>query len=134
MMILGFWNGVESVFKWCAAFCKEYGLLIIVVGLFVYGTGFLITLVKGVYDNHKELVDLITNRENSVQMFQSACVNDYDSKQKMESKRSNSSSTDEKVNLSDDKIKIDSRGDSVKIEGNSTISIDSSSQKDRLIE
>lgn len=134
MMILGFWNGVESVFKWCAAFCKEYGLLIIVVGLFVYGTGFLITLVKGVYDNHKELVDLITNRENSVQMFQSACVNDYDSKQKMESKRSNSSSSDEKVNLSDDKIKIDSSGDSVKIEGNSTISIDSSSQKDRLIE
>lgn len=134
MMILGFWNGVESVFKWCAAFCKEYGLLIIVVGLFVYGTGFLITLVKGVYDNHKVLVDLITNRENSVQMFQSACVNDYDSKQKMESKRSNSSSSDEKVNLSDDKMKIDSRGDSVKIEGNSTISIDSSSQKDRLIE
>ena len=91
-------------------------------------------IVKGVYDNHKELVDLITNRENSVQMFQSACVNDYDSKQKMESKRSNSSSSDEKVNLSDDKMKIDSRGDSVKIEGNSTISIDSSSQKDRLIE
>ena len=67
-------------------------------------------------------------------MFQSDCVNDYDSKQKMESKRSNSSSSDEKVNLSDDKMKIDSRGDSVKIEGNSTISIDSSSQKDRLIE
>lgn len=133
-MILGFWNSIENAFKWCIAFCKEYGLLIIVVGLFVYGTGFLITLVKGVYDNHKELVDLITNRENSVQMFQSACVNDYDSKQKMESKRSNSSSSDEKVNLSDDKMKIDSRGDSVKIEGNSTISIDSSSQKDRLIE
>ena len=134
MMILGFWNGVESVFKWCVAFCKEYGLLIIVVGLFVYGTGFLITLIKGVYDNHKELVDLITNRENSAQMFQSACVNDYDSKQKMESKRSNFSSSDENVNLSDDKIKIDSMGDSAKIEGNSTISIDSSSQKDRLIE
>lgn len=133
-MILGFWNGVESVFKWCVAFCKEYGLLIIVVGLFVYGTGFLITLVKGVYDNHKELVDLITNRENSAQMFQSACVNDYDSKQKMDSKRVSPSSKDEDVNLSDDKAKIDSRGDSVKIEGNSTISIDSSSQKDRLIE
>lgn len=132
MMILSFWNGVENVFKWCVAFCKEYGLLIIVVGLFVYGTGFLITLVKGVYDNHKELVALITERENSAQMFQSACVNDYDSKQKMESKRSNSSSSDE--NVSDDKIKIDSMGDSVKIEGNSTISIDSSSQKDRLIE
>lgn len=133
-MILGFWNGVESVFKWCVAFCKEYGLLIIVVGLFVYGTGFLITFVKGVYDNHKELVDLITNRENSAQMFQSACVNDYDSKQKMDSKRVSPSSKDEDVNLSDDKAKIDSRGDSVKIEGNSTISIDSSSQKDRLIE
>ena len=134
MMILGFWNGVESVFKWCVSFCKEYGLLIIVVGLFVYGTGFLITLVKGVYDNHKELVSLITERENSAQMFQSACVNDYDSKQKMESKRSNSSSNDEDVNLSDDKEKIDSRGDSVKIEGDSIINIDSSSQKDRLIE
>lgn len=133
-MILGFWNSIENVFKWCVAFCKEYGLLIIVVGLFVYGTGFLITLVKGVYDNHKELVALITERENSAQMFQSACVNDYDLKQKMESKRSNSSSSDEDINLSDDKIKIDSRGDSVKIEGNSTISIDSSSQKDRLIE
>lgn len=133
-MILGFWNGVESVFKWCVAFCKEYGLLIIVVGLFVYGTGFLITLVKGVYDNHKELVDLITNRENSAQMFQSACVNDYDSKQKMDSKRVSPSSKDEDVNLSDDKAKIDSSGDSAKIEGNSTISIDSSSQKDRLIE
>lgn len=133
-MILGFWNSIENAFKWCIAFCKEYGFLIIVVGLFVYGTGFLITLVKGVYDNHKDLVALITERENSAQMFQSACVNDYDSKQKMESKRSNSFSSDENVNLSDDKMKIDSRGDSVKIEGNSTISIDSSSQKDRLIE
>lgn len=134
MMILGFWNSIVNSFKWCVSFCKEYGLLIIVVGLFVYGTGFLITLIKGVYENHKELVDLITERENSAQMFQSACVNDYDSKQKMESKRSNSSSSDEDIKLSDDKIKIDSRGDSVKIEGNSTISIDSSSRKDRLIE
>ena len=133
-MILGFWNSIENAFKWCIAFCKEYGLSIIVVGLFVYGTGFLITLVKGVYDNHKKLVDLIIKREKSAQMFQSACVNDYDSKQKMESKRSNSSSSDEDINLSDDKIKIDSRGDSVKIEGNSTINIESSSQKDRLIE
>lgn len=133
-MILGFWNSIGNAFKWCVSFCKEYGLLIIVVGLFVFGTGFLITLVKGVYDNHKELVDLITNRENSAQMFQSACVNDYDSKQKMDSKRVSSSSNDEDVNLSDDMTKIDSRGDSVKIEGNSTISIDSSSQKDRLIE
>lgn len=133
-MILGFWNSIGNAFKWCVSFCKEYGFLIIVVGLFVYGTGFLITLVKGVYDNHKELVDLITKRENSAKIFQSACVDDYDSKQKMESKRSNSSSSDEDINLSDDKMKIDSRGDSVKIEGNSTISIDSSSQKDRLIE
>lgn len=133
-MILGFWNGVESVFKWCVAFCKEYGLLIIVVGLFVYGTGFLITLVKGVYDNHKELVDLITNRENSAQMFQSACVNDYDSKQKMDSKRVSPSSNDEDVNLSDDKAKIDSSGDSAKIDGESRINIESSSQNDRLIE
>ena len=133
MMILGFWNGVENVFKWCVAFCKEYGLLIIVVGLFVYGTGFLITLVKGVY-NHKELVDLIIKREKSVKMFQSACVNDYDSKQKMESKRSNSSSSDEDINLSDDKIKIDSRGDSVKIDGESRINIESLSHNDRLIE
>ena len=134
MMILGFLNGVESVFKWCVAFCKEYGLLIIVVGLFVYGTGFLITLIKGVYENHKELVDLITNRENSAQMFQSACVNDYDSKQKMDSKRVSPSSNDEDVNLSDDKVKIDSRGDSVKIDGESRINIESSSQNDRLIE
>lgn len=133
-MILGFWNGVESVFKWCVAFCKEYGLLIIVIGLFVYGTGFLITLVKGVYDNHKELVDLITNRENSAQMFQSACVNDYDSKQKMDSKRVSPSSNDEDVNLSDDKAKIDSSGDSAKIDGESRINIESSSQNDRLIE
>lgn len=133
-MILGFWNSIGNAFKWCVSFCKEYGLLIIVVGLFVYGTGFLITLIKGVYENHKELVDLITNRENSAQMFQSACVNDYDSKQKMDSKRVSPSSNDEDVNLSDDKEKIDSRGDSVKIEGDSIINIDSSSQKDRLIE
>lgn len=133
-MILGFWNSIGNAFKWCVSFCKEYGLLIIVVGLFLYGTGFLITLIKGVYENHKELVDLITNRENSAQMFQSACVNDYDSKQKMDSKRVSPSSNDEDVNLSDDKEKIDSRGDSVKIEGDSIINIDSSSQKDRLIE
>lgn len=133
-MILGFWNSIGNAFKWCVSFCKEYWLLIIVVGLFVYGTGFLITLIKGVYENHKELVDLITNRENSAQMFQSACVNDYDSKQKMDSKRVSPSSNDEDVNLSDDKEKIDSRGDSVKIEGDSIINIDSSSQKDRLIE
>ena len=133
-MILGFWNSIESVFKWCVAFCKEYGLLIIAVGLFVYGTGFLITLIKGVYENHKELVDLITNRENSAQMFQSACVNDYDSKQKMDSKRVSPSSNDEDVNLSDDKAKIDSSGDSVKIENESRINIESSSQNDRLIE
>lgn len=133
-MILGFWNSIGNAFKWCVSFCKEYGLLIIVVGLFVYGTGFLIALIKGVYENHKELVDLITNRENSAQMFQSACVNDYDSKQKIDSKRVSPSSNDEDVNLSDDKEKIDSRGDSVKIEGDSIINIDSSSQKDRLIE
>lgn len=133
-MILGFWNGVENVFKWCVAFCKEYGLLIIVVGLFVYGTGFLITLVKGVYDNHKELVDLITNRENSAKTFQSACVDDYDSKQKMDAKRVSPSLKDEDVNLSDDKAKIDSRGDSVKIESESRINIESSSQNGRLIE
>lgn len=133
-MILGFWNSIGNAFKWCVSFCKEYGLLIIVVGLFVYGTGFLITLIKGVYENHKELVDLITNRENSAQMFQSACVTDYDSKQKMDSKRVSPSPNDEDVNLSDDKAKIDSRGDSVKIEGNSTINIESSSQNDRLIE
>lgn len=132
--MLGFLNGVESAFKWCVAFCKEYGLLIIVVGLFVFCTGFLITLVKGVYDNHKELVDLITNRENSAQMFQSACVADYDSKQKMDSKRVSPSSNDEDVNLSDDKAEIDSRGDSVKIDGESRINIESSSQNDRLIE
>lgn len=133
-MILGFWNSIGNVFKWCVSFCKEYGLLIIVVGLFVYGIGFLITLIKGVYDNHKELVDLITNRENSAQMFQSACVNDYDSKQKMDSKRVSSSSNDEDVNLSDDMTKIDSMGDSVKIENDSRINIESSSQNDRLIE
>ncbi len=133
-MILGFWNNIGNAFEWCVSFCKEYGLLIIVVGLFVYGTGFLITLIKGVYENHKELVDLITNRENSAQMFQSACVNDYDSKQKMESNRSNSSSSDDDVNLSDDKAKIDSRGDSVKIEEESKINIESLSQNDRLIE
>lgn len=134
MMILGFWNSIVNSFKWCVSFCKEYGLLIIVVGLFVYGTGFLITLIKGVYENHKELVDLITNRENSAQMFQSACVNDYDFKQKMDSKRVSPSSNDEGVNLSDDKAKIDSRGDSVKIDGESRINIESSSQNDRLIE
>ena len=134
MMILGFWNSIVNSFKWCVSFCKEYGLLIIVVGLFVYGTGFLITLIKGVYENHKELVDLITNRENSAQMFQSACVNDYDFKQKMDSKRVSPSSNDEDVNLSDDKAKIDSRGDSVKIDGESRINIESSSQNDRLIE
>lgn len=133
-MILGFWNSIGNAFKWCVSFCKEYGLLIIVVGLFVFGTGFLITLVKGVYDNHKELVDLITNRENSAQMFQSACVNDYDSKQKMDSKRVSSSSNDEDVNLSDDMTKIDSMGDFVKIENDSRINIESSSQNDRLIE
>lgn len=133
-MILGFWNSIGNAFKWCVSFCKEYGLLIIVVGLFVYGTGFLITLIKGVYENHKELVDLITNRENSAQMFQSACVNDYDSKQKMDSKRVSPSSNDEDVNLFDDKAKIDSRGDSVKIDGESRINIESSSQNDRLIE
>lgn len=133
-MILGFWNSIGNAFKWCVSFCKEYGLLIIVVGLFVYGTGFLITLIKGVYENHKELVDLITNRENSAQMFQSACVNDYDFKQKMDSKRVSPSSNDEDVNLSDDKAKIDSRGDSVKIDGESRINIESSSQNDRLIE
>lgn len=133
-MILGFWNSIVNSFKWCVSFCKEYGLLIIVVGLFVYGTGFLITLIKGVYENHKELVDLITNRENSAQMFQSACVNDYDFKQKMDSKRVSPSSNDEGVNLSDDKAKIDSRGDSVKIDGESRINIESSSQNDRLIE
>ena len=133
-MILGFWNSIGNAFKWCVSFCKEYGLLIIVVGLFVFGTGFLITLVKGVYDNHKELVDLITNRENSAKMFQSACVNDYDSKQKMDSKRVSSSSNDEDVNLSDDMTKIDSMGDSVKIENDSRINIESSSQNDRLIE
>lgn len=133
MMVLGFWNSIGNSFKWCVSFCKEYGLLIIVVGLFVYGTGFLITLIKGVYENHKELVDLITNRENSAQMFQSACVADYDSKQKMESNRSNSSSSDD-VNLSNDKLKIDSSGDSAKIEGESRINIESSSQNDRLIE
>lgn len=133
-MILGFWNGVESALKWCVAFCKEYGLLIIVVGLFAYGIGFLITLIKGVYDNHKELVALITKRENSARMFQSACVSDYDSKQKMESKRSNSFSSDKDINLSDDKKKIDSRGDSFKIDGESRINIESSSQNDRLIE
>lgn len=133
-MILGFWNSIGNAFKWCVSFCKEYGLLIIVVGLFVYGTVFLITLIKGVYENHKELVDLITNRENSAQMFQSACVNDYDSKQKMDSKRVSPSSNDEDVNLSDDKTKIDSRGDSVKIDGESRINIESSSQNDRLIE
>lgn len=132
-MVLGFWNSIGNSFKWCVSFCKEYGLLIIVVGLFVYGTGFLITLIKGVYENHKELVDLITNRENSAQMFQSACVADYDSKQKMESNRSNSSSSDD-VNLSNDKLKIDSSGDSAKIEGESRINIESSSQNDRLIE
>ncbi len=134
MMVLGFWNSIGNSFKWCVSFCKEYGLLIIVVGLFVYGTGFLITLIKGVYENHKELVDLITNRENSAQMFQSACVADYDSKQKMESNRSNSSSSDDDVNLSNDKLKIDSSGDSAKIEGESRINIESSSQNDRLIE
>lgn len=134
MMILGFWNSIVNSFKWCVSFCKEYGLLIIVVGLFVFCTGFLITLVKGVYDNHKELVDLITNRENSAQMFQSACVNDYDSKQKMDSKRVSSSSDDEDVNLSDDMTKIDSMGDSVKIENDSRINIESSSQNDKLIE
>lgn len=133
-MILGFWNSIGNAFKWCVSFCKEYGLLIIVVGLFVYGTGFLITLVKGVYDNHKELVALITERENSAQMFQSACVDDYDSKQKMESKRVSPSSNDEDVNLSDDMTKIDSRGDSVKIENDSRINIESSSLNDRLIE
>ena len=133
-MILGFWNSIGNAFKWCVSFCKEYGLLIIVVGLFVYGTGFLITLVKGVYDNHKELVDLIINRENSAQMFQSACVNDYDSKQKMDSKRVSSSSNDEDVNLSDDMTKIDSMSDFVKIENDSRINIESSSQNDRLIE
>ena len=133
-MILGFWNSIGNFFKWCVFFCKEYGLLIIVVGLFVYGTGFLITLIKGVYENHKELVDLITNRETSAQMFQSACVNDYDSKQKMDSKRVSPSSNDEDVNLSDDKAKIDSRGDSVKIDGESRINIESSSQNDILIE
>lgn len=133
-MILGFWNSIGNAFKWCVSFCKDYGLLIIVVGLFVYGIGFLITLIKGVYENHKELVDLITNRENSAQMFQSACVNDYDSKQKMDSKRVSPSSNDEDVNLSDDKAKIDSSGDSVKIDGESRINIESSSQNDRLIE
>ena len=133
-MILGFWNSIGNAFKWCVSFCKEYGLLIIVVGLFVYGTGFLITLIKGVYENHKELVDLITNRENSAQMFQSACVKDYDSKQKMDSKRVSPSSNDEDVNLSDNMAKIDSRGDSVKIDGESRINIESSSQNDRLIE
>lgn len=133
-MILGFWNSIGNAFKWCVSFCKEYGLLIIVVGLFVYGTGFLITLVKGVYDNHNELVDLITERENSAKTFQSACVDDYDSKQKMEAKRVSPSSNDEDVNLSNDKIKIDSRGDSVKIENESRINIESSSQNDRLIE
>lgn len=133
-MILGFWNSIGNAFKWCVSFCKEYGLLIIVVGLFVYGTGFLITLIKGVYENHKELVDLITNRENSAQMFQSTCVADYDSKQKMDSKRVSPSSNDEDVNLSDDKAKIDSRGNSVKIDGESRINIESSSQNDRLIE
>lgn len=133
-MVLGFWNSIGNSFKWCVSFCKEYGLLIIVVGLFVYGTGFLITLIKGVYENHKELVDLITNRENSAQMFQSACVNDYDSKQKMESNRSNSSSSDDDVNLSNNKLKIDSSGDSVKIDGEPRINIESSSQNDRFIE
>lgn len=133
-MILGFWNSIGNAFKCCVAFCKEYGLLIIVVGLFVYGTGFLITLVKGVNDNHKELVDLITNRENSAQMFQNACVNDYDSKHKMESNRSNSSSSDDDVILSDDKAKIDSSGDSVKIDCEPRINIESSSHNDRLIE
>ena len=86
------------------------------------------------YDNHKELVRLITDRNNSAQMFQSDCVRDYKSKQKMEVSRSNAPEEKQDVNLSDDKAKIDSSGDSVKIESESRINIESSLQNDRLIE
>ncbi len=133
-MILGFWNYIVMAFKWLVNFCKEYGLLILVVMAFVYGTIFLISLVKGVYDNHKELVRLITDRNNSAQMFQSDCVKDYESKQKMEVSRSNASEEKQDVNSSDDKVKINSRDDSVKIESESRINIESSLQNDRLIE
>lgn len=133
-MILGFWNCIVIAFKWLVNFCKEYGLLILVIMAFVYGTIFLISLVKGVYDNHEELVRLITDRNNSARMFQSDCVRDYESKQKMEVSRSNAPEEKQDVNLSADKVKIDSRGDSVKIESESSIKIESSSQNDRLIE
>lgn len=118
MFLNSFTDWVQNSFKWFAYFCKEYGLLIIVVGLFVYGSGFLIALLKGVYDNHKSLVELITRRESSAMTFQKACVDDFDSKQKMEQNRVKTDSIQKDNKLSDDSIKLDSRQKLKEIEDN----------------
>ena len=107
----------QNAFSWFVSFCKEYGFLILVVGFFVYGTGFLIALIKSVYENHQALVNLITNRENSAMTFQQACVDDYDSKQKMEMNRVKTDSIEKDNKMSDDCIKLDSRQKLKKIEG-----------------
>lgn len=133
-MFLGFWNYVLIGFKWFIKFCKEYGLLILVVMAFVYGTIFLIQLIRGVYRNHEKLINIITKRDSTARTFQTACVKDYDSKQKMEASRSKTTDNMQDENLSDDSLKIDSKADSVEIEDKSTISIESSLKDNKLIE
>lgn len=125
-----------NAFRWFVSFCKEYGFLILVVGFFVYGTGFLIMLVKGVYENHQALVDLITSRENSAMTFQKACVDDYDSKQKMENNRVKSDFNDKENKMSDESLKIDSRQNLNEIEGDKNECIEckeNSEQNDRKL-
>lgn len=117
MFLNAFTDWIQNAFRWFVSFCKEYGFLILVVGFFVYGTGFLIALIKGVYENHQSLVDLITKRENSAKTFQQACVDDYDSKQKMEINRVKTDSIEKDNKMSVDGVKLDSRQNLKKIEG-----------------
>lgn len=108
-----FWNFIQKCYFWFYNFCKNYGLFILVVGLFVFGVGFLITLIIAVNLNRKTLRDLIIERKDEAMTFQKTCVEDYESKQKMELQREKvEASSDEKVSVEE----MLSVNDSTKIE------------------
>lgn len=123
-MFLSFTSAFNKCWNWFVRYCKNFGLLSILVVVFFYLTTFLILLIRNVVANRKELKDLIINRKDSAMIFQYACVEDYESKEKMEENRVKNDfdlKDEEEVNNG---LKLDLKQKESNLEHNRVIGID----------
>lgn len=123
-MILSFTTTFNKCWNWFVRYCKNFGLLSILVVVFFYLTTFLILLVRNVSANRRELKELIINRKDSAMTFQSACIKDYESKEKMEvNSIKNDFSSDGELGI-ENKLKLDLKQKLEEIDNDGCIGIE----------